>query len=122
MKTRIRNSGTDATAFRPGSVGFTVIEVMIAIGIFSMIIISIYSVWTGILKASKAARTAADSAQRARISMRALQDALTTAPTGERLALTVALANQEWWLGGHEDARRRLHLASACGWHSRSPR
>ena len=26
-------------------------------------------------------------------------------------ALTVALANQEWWLGGHEDAGRRLHVA-----------
>jgi type II secretory pathway pseudopilin PulG len=60
-------------------VGFTIIEVMLAIGIFSMIIISIYSVWTGILKASKATRSAADSAQRARVSMRALQDALTTA-------------------------------------------
>ena len=33
------------------------------------------------------------------------------APAGERLALTVALANQEWWLGDHEDARRRLHVA-----------
>src|SRR4051794_9674585 len=29
----------------------------------------------------------------------------------ERLALTVALANQEWWLGGHEDSQRRLHVA-----------
>jgi prepilin-type N-terminal cleavage/methylation domain-containing protein len=65
--------------FRQTKFGFTIIEVLLAIGIFSMIIIAIYSVWTGILKASKAARTAADSAQRARISMRALQDALTTA-------------------------------------------
>lgn len=60
-------------------VGFTILELMIAIGIFSMILMSIYSVWTGILKASKAARSAADSAQRARIAMRALEDALTTA-------------------------------------------
>ena len=52
---------------------------VLAIGIFSMILISIYSVWTGILRASKAARSAADNAQRARISMRALSDALTTA-------------------------------------------
>jgi ATP/maltotriose-dependent transcriptional regulator MalT len=42
---------------------------------------------------------------------RTLTEALATAPDGERLALTVALANQEWWLGGHEDARRRLHVA-----------
>ena len=40
-----------------------------------------------------------------------LLDALRDAAPGERLALTVALANQEWWLGGHEDARRRLHVA-----------
>ena len=40
-----------------------------------------------------------------------LLDALHQAGAGERLALTVALANQEWWLGGHEDARRRLHVA-----------
>jgi type II secretion system protein J len=59
--------------------GFTIIEVLLAIGIFSMIILAIYSVWTVILKASKSTRSAADSAQRARISMRALQDALTTA-------------------------------------------
>ena len=65
--------------FRSRRMGFTIIEVMLAIGIFSMILISIYSVWTGILRASKAARSAADNAQRARISMRALSDALTTA-------------------------------------------
>ena len=40
-----------------------------------------------------------------------LHEALRTAEPAERLALTVALANQEWWLGGHEDARRRLHVA-----------
>ncbi len=59
--------------------GFTILEVMLAIGIFSMIMISIYSVWTGILRASKAARTAADQAQRARVAMRTIQDALLTA-------------------------------------------
>jgi DNA-binding CsgD family transcriptional regulator len=42
-----------------------------------------------------------------------LGDALEAAEPGERLALTVALANQEWWLGGHEEARRRLHVALA---------
>jgi prepilin-type N-terminal cleavage/methylation domain-containing protein len=65
--------------FRPGKSGFTIIEVMLALGIFSLILLSIYSVWSGILRASQVARTAADSAQRARISMRALGDALTTA-------------------------------------------
>jgi ATP/maltotriose-dependent transcriptional regulator MalT len=40
-----------------------------------------------------------------------LLDALETAAPGDRLALIVSLANQEWWLGGHVDARRRLHVA-----------
>jgi DNA-binding NarL/FixJ family response regulator len=40
-----------------------------------------------------------------------LLDALQRAGAGERLGLTVALANQEWWLGGHEEARRRLYVA-----------
>jgi type II secretory pathway pseudopilin PulG len=58
---------------------FTIIEVLLAIGIFMLILASIYSVWHTILRGSQAARSAADSAQRTRISMRALQDALTTA-------------------------------------------
>jgi DNA-binding CsgD family transcriptional regulator len=36
--------------------------------------------------------------------------ALQDASADQRLALTVALSNQEWWLGSHEDARRRLHV------------
>jgi DNA-binding CsgD family transcriptional regulator len=36
--------------------------------------------------------------------------ALQMADAEMRLALTVALTNQEWWLGSHEDARRRLHV------------
>jgi DNA-binding CsgD family transcriptional regulator len=42
-----------------------------------------------------------------------LAEALATAGPGERLPVTIALANQEWWLGGHEDARRRLQVALA---------
>lgn len=57
---------------------FTLLEVMIALGIFSMILISIYSVWTGILRAQKATRSAADAAQRGRIAMRTIEDALLT--------------------------------------------
>ncbi len=59
--------------------GFTIIEVMLALGIFAMILVSIYSVWSGILRSSQAARSAADSAQRARISVRTIEDALVTA-------------------------------------------
>lgn len=61
---------------RRGQYAFTLLEVMLAIGIFSMILLSIYSIWTGILRASRAARSAADSAQRARIAVRTIEDAL----------------------------------------------
>ena len=41
-----------------------------------------------------------------------LLDALRTAAPEDRLGLTVAVANAEWWLGRTpEDARRRLHVA-----------
>jgi DNA-binding CsgD family transcriptional regulator len=46
----------------------------------------------------------------ARAARDTLLAALRTATTDERLALTVGLTNQEWWLGDHEDARRRLHV------------
>ena len=54
------------------------------------------------------AQAAAGDASAAR---ETLARALTTAGAEERLALTVGLANQEWWLGGHEEARRRLYVA-----------
>jgi DNA-binding NarL/FixJ family response regulator len=54
------------------------------------------------------AQAAAGDARSARETLVA---ALRTAPAEERLPLTVALANQEWWLGGHEQARSRLHVA-----------
>jgi ATP/maltotriose-dependent transcriptional regulator MalT len=42
-----------------------------------------------------------------------LLGALGTAGSDARLALTVAVANMELWIGRHEDARRRLHVALA---------
>jgi type II secretion system protein J len=55
---------------------FTLIEIMIAIGIFSLILAGIYSSWTAILRASKVGRDSAASVQRARISIRILEDSL----------------------------------------------
>jgi DNA-binding CsgD family transcriptional regulator/tetratricopeptide (TPR) repeat protein len=40
-----------------------------------------------------------------------LLDALGTAAPEDRLALTVAVANTEWWLGRTREARRRLQVA-----------
>src|SRR4051812_50061702 len=40
-----------------------------------------------------------------------LLDALGTAAPEDRLGLTVAVANTEWWLGRTPEARRRLQVA-----------
>ena len=57
----------------------TKIEIMVAIGIFSLVLTAIYSSWTAILRASKAGLAAAASAQRARITVRVLEDSLGSA-------------------------------------------
>ena len=71
----LRNNGLRART----PVAFTIIEMMLAIGIFMMILISIYSVWSGIVKAAQAAKRAAEMAQRARVAMSAIESALLTA-------------------------------------------
>ena len=58
---------------------FTMIEVMIAIGILSMVMISVYASWTALLRATKVGQDAAALAQRTRMASRALESALTTA-------------------------------------------
>src|SRR4051812_21658120 len=55
---------------------FTMLEIMIAISIFALVLIGIYSSWTAILRARKVAGDAAASVQRARISIRILEDSL----------------------------------------------
>lgn len=62
-----------------GPRAFTIIEVMIALGIFMMVMTSVYACWIAILRASNASLKAAANAQRSRIALRTLQDALTTA-------------------------------------------
>jgi len=66
-----------ATTRQP--VGFTLVEVLIAIGILSLVIASIYSTWTAILRASKSGQTAAAAVQRTRIVVRLLEDSLSSA-------------------------------------------
>jgi len=63
----------------PGRRAFTLVEIMIAIGIFSFILAGIYSSWTAILRASKTGLDAAASAQRARVTVRVLEDSLGSA-------------------------------------------
>src|SRR6185436_8139822 len=59
--------------------GFTLLEVMIAIGIFAMILVGIYASWTSILRGSKVGLETAAAVQRSRIAIRTIEDSLGSA-------------------------------------------
>ncbi len=56
---------------------FTLVEIMIAIVIFSMVVGAIYSTWVLILNASRVGRESAAQIQRERITVRTIEDSLT---------------------------------------------
>jgi type II secretion system protein J len=56
--------------------GFTLIEIMMAFAIFSLLIASIYACWTLILKSTKIGQDAAAQVQRERIALRTIKEAL----------------------------------------------
>ncbi len=64
-----------------------------ALALFSIIVLSIYSTWNSILKGKKVAEDAAASAQRMRITMRTLKDSLLCA------CMFNANANYYWFAG-----------------------
>jgi prepilin-type N-terminal cleavage/methylation domain-containing protein len=55
---------------------FTLVEILISIGILGLVLVAIYSSWTAILRASKVGLDAAAAVQRARIATRTVEDAL----------------------------------------------
>ena len=55
---------------------FTLLEIMVSLGLLTVIIIAIYSSWSAILKGSRVAREVASASQRSRIAMRTVQDSL----------------------------------------------
>jgi type II secretion system protein J len=57
---------------------FTLVEILIAIGIFSLVLASIYSAWSWILRAERTGRNVAETAQRARVALRTLEDSITS--------------------------------------------
>ena len=57
---------------------FTMLEIMIASAILLMLVASIYSIWYSVLRGARVGSQVAESAQRARIAMRAVEDALST--------------------------------------------
>lgn len=58
---------------------FTILEMMIAITILSLIVAAIYASWTAILRASKAGKEVSATVQRSRMVLRVLEDSLTSA-------------------------------------------
>jgi len=52
------------------------VEILIALGIFSLVLAAIYSSWTAILRASKIGRDAAAAVQRARMAGRTIEESL----------------------------------------------
>lgn len=57
---------------------FTLVEVMIAMTIFGLVMIAIYSSWAAILRGSTVGLEAAAEAQRTRVSIKAIRDSLTS--------------------------------------------
>jgi type II secretory pathway pseudopilin PulG len=60
----------------PSTFAFTLVEILVAIGILALALVAIFSSWTAILRASKVGLDAAAAVQRARIVMRTLEDSL----------------------------------------------
>ena len=73
-----RNAGNRPAGSR-GKRAFTLVEILMAIGILGLVLTAIYSSWTAILRASKVGLDAAASVQRSRIAIRTIEDALTCA-------------------------------------------
>jgi general secretion pathway protein J len=64
-----------ANPWRSG--GFTLIEILVALAIFGLAVTAMYSGWIAILRASKTGLEAAAQAQRERIAIRTIEEALT---------------------------------------------
>jgi prepilin-type N-terminal cleavage/methylation domain-containing protein len=63
----------------PSVRGYTLIEVMVAIALFGLVVIAIYSSWMAVVRASRTGLQVAAEAQRSRIAMRVIETALTSA-------------------------------------------
>jgi len=79
MKLRSWGNGNRAWLRRSAQrAGFTILEIMLAIGIFMIVLTAIYATWMAILKGTQSGLKAAAEVQRSRIAIRTLEDAFLT--------------------------------------------
>ena len=64
---------------RPRRAGFTLLEIMVALFILGLIVAAVYSSWMAVVRGAETGKKAAAEAQRSRIAVRVLEDALTSA-------------------------------------------
>ena len=67
------------SAERRGARAFTLLEIMLAIGILSGLIVAIYASWSAILRSSQVGLDAAIEAHRVRVSTRAIEESIKSA-------------------------------------------
>ncbi len=77
VRSKSAKRASGRTSGRKG--GFTLVEILIAMGIFSLVLAAIYSSWTAILRASKVGTEAAAAVQRARMAARTIEESLNSA-------------------------------------------
>lgn len=65
-----------ARDIRATMLGFTIIEIMTAMAIFGMVVVAIFASWQAIAKGSASANRAVARAQRSRVALRTIEEAL----------------------------------------------
>jgi type II secretion system protein J len=73
----LRSSTAEGGRFTFHASAFTLVEIMVAMAIFSIVIAAIYSTWTLILRATQVGQNTAAQVQRERIALRTIEDSLT---------------------------------------------
>ncbi len=61
---------------RSSNRAFTLIEVMVAIAVFTMVVASVFASWTALMRSTRVAHDVAAQAQRQRITLRTIEDSL----------------------------------------------
>jgi prepilin-type N-terminal cleavage/methylation domain-containing protein len=68
-----------AAVCRRGGRAFTLVEIMVAVAVFAVLMGSVYACWMSVVRGTNAGKTAAVASQRARVAVRALEQAFLTA-------------------------------------------